>query len=369
MRPARCGDAGAHIRRKVRGDGPAALGTRACSLGVKTMMRDSIVILHEALAPEARADELDTLVQVRAVAGVLQRLGIPAFVQAISFDFDQGLDALRRHRPRCVFNLVESLGGRGELVGVVPKHLAQAGIPFTGSDGNVLHLTSHKVAAKRRMMAYGIATPDWFTAAERPGDDYCRWIVKSLWEHASFGLDDASVVVGRAAAHETMAQRSRELGGQWFAERYLEGREFNVSLLERGGRPEILPLAEMTFAGYAPGKPKIVGYAAKWVESSMEYRASQRGFPRLAPTLEQAIRRTALACWSLFGLRGYARIDIRLDEQERPLVLEVNANPCLSPDAGFAAAAAEAGVSHQCLIKLILDAAVPQEAGRLQHTF
>ncbi|HEX2139934.1 MAG TPA: hypothetical protein VHG33_09500 [Woeseiaceae bacterium] len=327
----------------------------------------AVLILHEAIAPDARADELDALVQVREVAGALQRLGVPAAVQAIGLDLDAGLEAVRRHRPACVFNLVESLGGRAELIGVVPKLLRSAGISFTGSDGDVLHLTSHKTAAKCRMQARGVATPDWFTGIGRPGDDRRRWIVKSLWEHASFGLDDASVVFGRAAARALIARRAREYGGQWFAEGYIEGREFNISLLERDGLPEVLPIAEMTFVGYAPGRPKIVGYAAKWVESADEYHATQRAFPRLATALEDAIRRTALECWDLFGLRGYARVDMRLDEQDRPQVLEVNANPCLSTDAGFAAAAAEAGLTFDRVVERILHAALPQEAGLLKR--
>lgn len=327
----------------------------------------TVVILHEELPPDARPDELDALVQVREVEQALGRLGVPTAVQAIGLDLDAGLAAVRRHDPACVFNLVESLGGRGELIGVVPKFLEQAGIPFTGSSGDALHLTSHKTAAKCRMRAYGVATPDWFKAGGRPGGDRERWIVKSLWEHASFGLDDSSVVDGRAAARATMARRARELGGKWFAERYVEGREFNVSIFERNGRPELLPIAEMTFVGYPATKPKIVGYAAKWHESAAEYGATQRVFPRLAFALREAIRRTALDCWSLFGLRGYARVDIRLDGQDRPQVLEVNANPCLSQDAGFAAAAAEAGIPHDRLIECILDAALPQEAGLLRR--
>ena len=326
-----------------------------------------VLILHEELATGARPDELDALVQVREVEEALRRLGVHTAVQAIGLDLDEGLAAVRRHRPSCVFNLVESLGGRGELIGLVPKLLASAGIAFTGSDGEALHLTSHKTAAKRRMTAYGVATPDWFTAGERPGDDDRRWIVKSLWEHASFGLDDDSVVVGRRAARALMARRRRELGGHWFAERYVEGREFNVSLIERHGRPEVLPIAEMTFKSFAPGKPKIVGYAAKWQESAAEYHGTQRVFPLLPAALERAIRNAALDCWNLFGLRGYARVDIRLDEHDRPLVLEVNANPCLSLDAGFAAAAARAGLAHEQVIECILDAALPQEAGLLQR--
>ncbi len=327
----------------------------------------TVVILHEELPPDARPDELDALVQAREVEQALGRLGTPTAVQAIGLDLDAGLAAVRRHAPVCVFNLVESLGGRGELIGVVPKLLAQAGIPFTGSGGDVLHLTSHKTAAKCRMRAYGVATPDWFKAGGRPGDDHERWIVKSLWEHASFGLDDAAVVNGRAAARAAMARQARALGGKWFAERYVDGREFNVSLLERNGRPVVLPIAEMTFVDYPPAKPKIVGYAAKWHESAAEYGATQRTFPRLSPALRDAIRRTALDCWSLFGLAGYARVDIRLDAHDRPQVLEVNANPCLSQDAGFAAAAAAAGIPHDRLIECILDAALPQQTGLLKR--
>lgn len=327
----------------------------------------TVLILHEEFTPDARPDELDALVQVQEVGQALGRLAIPVAVQSVGLDLEAAVAAVRRRRPTCVFNLVESLAGRGELIGVVPRQLAHARLPFTGSDGNALHLTSHKVAAKRRMATYGIATPDWFMPGERPGDDHERWIVKSLWEHASFGLDDSSVVTGRAAARAVMSQRARELGGRWFAERYVEGREFNVSLLERDGRPEVLPVAEMTFVGYPRSRPKIVGYAAKWIDSAPEYVATQRAFPELPPALDEAIRGTAQDCWRLFGLRGYARVDFRLDEHERPQVLEVNANPCLSRDAGFAAAAAEAGIAHDRLIERVLAAALPQETPLLKR--
>src|SRR5690606_9101096 len=148
--------------------------------------------------------------------------------------------------PACVFNLVESLGGRGELIGVVPRLLAADGLPFTGSGADALQLTSHKTVAKRLMAAAGIRTPEWLGDGDAPRtEDDGRWIVKSVWEHASFGLDDSSVVTGRQAARELIARRARDLGGEWFAERYVDGREFNLSLLERNGEPEVLPAAEM----------------------------------------------------------------------------------------------------------------------------
>jgi D-alanine-D-alanine ligase len=67
--------------------------------------------------------------------------------------------------------------------------------------------------------------------------------------------------------------------------------------------------------------------------------------------------RTAQRCWQVLGLRGYARVDFRVDEHNRPWVLEVNANPCLSPDAGFVAAANRAGLSFvQIIERLLADA-------------
>lgn len=327
----------------------------------------SLIILHEEIATDARADELDALVQVREIAAALEQLGIPATTLAIGLDLEAGLETLRARRPSCVFNLVESLGGRGELIGVVPRLLAAESIPFTGSGGDALHQTSHKVLAKRLMQTHGIATPEWFDGEGKAGNGREPWIVKSLWEHASFGLDDSSVVTGRRAAREVMARRARELGGRWFAERYVEGREFNLSILERDGDPQVLPIAEMTFAGYPAGRPKIVGYAAKWDESADEYRATQRLFPRLAPRLRDTLQQTALRCWQLFDLSGYARVDMRLDEHGTPWVLEVNANPCLSADAGFTAAAARAGIPYERLVERILEAAASAESSRLER--
>jgi D-alanine-D-alanine ligase len=321
-----------------------------------------VLILHEAIAADARADELDALVQVREVSEALHRLGVDTVTRAIGLDLECGLRDVRRQRPCCVFNLVESLGGRGELIGVVPSLLRAANIPFTGSDADAMQLSSHKINAKRLMASSGIATPAWFTAAGGPRDQHERWIVKSIWEHASFGLDDSSVVRGHPAARRVMARRKDEFGGQWFAERYIEGREFNVALLERAGKPEVLPIAEMTFVDYPPGRPKIVGYAAKWIESTHEYRATQRVYPRLAPELSEALQAAALQCWDLFGLGGYARVDFRLDANNLPWVLEVNANPCLAGDAGFAAAGAAAGLPYDSIVERLLHAALP--AGR-----
>jgi D-alanine-D-alanine ligase len=197
----------------------------------------------------------------------------------------------------------------------------------------------------------------------RPG----TYIVKPVWEHGSLGMhDDAVVTVSDGAQlsarlHDAAGGRARA----WFAERFVAGRELNLSLLAGEDGPEVLPPAEIDFSAFPEGKPRIVGYAAKWDERSFEFHHTPRRFdlpPEDAPLLA---RMAALArhCWELFGLRGYARVDFRVDEAGEPWVLEVNANPCLSPDAGFAAAVGRAGLTFaQAVGRIVRDARATGQA-------
>ncbi|MGK2926658.1 MAG: D-alanine--D-alanine ligase family protein [Lysobacterales bacterium] len=336
---------------------------------VLSSVPSSVMVLHEAVGDDPRPDELDTLAQAEQVSAALRGMGIESAALATGLDLGSTLNAIRGRRPDVVFNLVESLGGDGRLVHVVPSLLATSGIPFTGSDGDAIFLSSHKRLAKRVMHQHGIPTAEVLEEGgsdddpdDDPDDDVGgSWIVKSLWEHASFGLDDGCVVDGVGAAHRRIAESVRRHGGEWFAERYVDGREFNVSVLEVDGAPQVLPLAEMTFVDYPAGKPRIVGYAAKWDESAPEYHATKRVFPALSAELRDAITGIVGQCWSAFGLRGYARVDFRIDDEQRPWVLEINANPCIAEDAGFTATAAEAGIGFERLVTLLLEAALRQK--------
>jgi D-alanine-D-alanine ligase len=181
--------------------------------------------------------------------------------------------------------------------------------------------------------------------------------VKPVWEDASVGIDDESVIDAgsRDELRLAMAARREKVGGEVFAETYIDGREFNLSLLGDRNHPRVLPAAEIEFVNFPGGKPRIVGYAAKWDESSFEYRATARrfDFPAADAPLLSRLGDLAVECWRCFGLSGYARVDFRVDAAGRPFVLEVNANPCLSPDAGFQAAASRAGLSFCTVVEQI----------------
>jgi D-alanine-D-alanine ligase len=332
-------------------------------------MRVSVV--HNAVTDDSPADEQDVLVQVEAVREALQALGHEAYTLPAGLELGQLRDQLEAQRPDLVFNLVESLAGHGRLIHLVPSLLDAMKLPYTGAPAAAIWLTSHKVMAKERMVTAGLPTPPWAGPCPQdfpsplslqhalPGDSSRqRWIIKSLWEHASVGLEADNVVDGDCgqSLEKAMEERVPFLGGICFAEAFVEGREFNLSVLSGPHGPQVLPPAEIIFEGYAADQPRIVGYRAKWDLDSEEFRHTPRSFcfrPDERPLLDE-LQALALQCWQLFGLRGYTRVDFRVDEHGRPWILEVNANPCLSPDAGFAAALAQAGVEFSRAVKWII---------------
>ncbi len=110
----------------------------------------------------------------------------------------------------------------------------------------------------------------------------------------------------------------------------------------------MLPIAEICFDGFPRGIYPIVGYKAKWDKDSFEYHHTPRVFPRNLPdALERKIHQTALRCFRHFMLRDYGRVDMRVDHSGGVYVLEINANPCISPDAGFPAALGQAGIGYE----------------------
>ncbi len=313
----------------------------------------TVAILHGAVPPDASADEQDTLVQVGHVAQALKRLGWRSTAVPITLDLAAMSRRLKQIDPVFVFNLVESIGSIGQHVHLAPNVLEVLGVPFTGCGAVALMQTSNKPLAKRRMVENGIPTPAWIEPdGYAAGTPRGRFIVKSAWEDASIGLDASAVVDGIAAARRRIAEMTARYGGSWFAESFVDGREFAVALIEDPDRPREplpLPVAEMGFVDFPPDMPRILDYASKWDKESFAYLNTPHvlDLPESdRPLIEQMIE-LSQRCWRLFDLRGYARVDFRVDRAGRPYVLEVNPNPCLSPDAGFAAMLDRAGIGFE----------------------
>ncbi len=322
-----------------------------------------VALFHAAVAADAAPDEMDTLAQVEALREALHQLGHTVVDIGLGLDATTAVAALERSRPDVVFNLVESVNGWGRMIASGPALLECLGLAYTGAPLDAIFTTSNKRLAKERMRAAGIPTPDWYDPLRRRASGLAlpeRVIVKSVWEHASIGLGEDAVVTldSEPALHAICRERAAGLGGDCFAERYVEGREFNLGLLAGKETVLVLPPAEIVFEGYRD-RLAIVGYRAKWMKGTYEFHHTPRrfDFPPEDAELINALIDLSRRCWDLFGLAGYARVDFRVDPENRPTVLEINTNPCLSPDAGFAAALARAGLPFsEAVARILADA-------------
>jgi D-alanine-D-alanine ligase len=331
-----------------------------------------VVLLHDERAVDGRPDEQDAMVQVETLGAAMRALGHSTLTMGFGLDAAGVAARLQAEQPDLVINLVESVGGHGRLIHLAPALLDTLRLPYTGAGTEAMFLSSHKLWTKRLLQSQDILTPAWLDDAGRSGGSPRfpgRYIVKSVWEDASLGLDDDSVVdaTGLEQLLAAVLERQDRLGGEAFAESWIEGREFNLALLEEPTGPRVLPVAEMCFVDYPPDKPRLVGYQAKWAEGSFEYANTVRRFdlPPDDRALLAAMNALALRCWEALDLRGYARVDFRVDAAGAPYVLEVNANPCLSPDAGFAAAVERAaGMNLEAVVQKVVDAALRRRVAK-----
>jgi len=320
-----------------------------------------IVILHSDIAPNAGEDELDCLIEADTIARAVRQVGYEPFLVPFCLDLGKTITALRSINLEAVFNIVESLAAKGSLIHFAPALLDYLQIPYTGARTEAIFLTSCKPLAKKMLHAADIPTPAWITedGISMGSNLTDKYIVKSSWEHASIGLDDDSIIstTDKKTLLKEMNCRKKKLGGSCYAEAYIDGREFNVALIADKSAVRVLPVAEMLFVGYSPEKLKIVDYKAKWMASSFEYNNTiiKFDFAGNDNNLISVLREIALRCWNLFGLRGYARVDFRVDNNSKPWVLEINANPCLSLDAGFAAALEKESLKYHEGIELIIN--------------
>jgi D-alanine-D-alanine ligase len=329
-----------------------------------------VLILFNPVEEGDDPSTLDILSDVNWVASGLAALGIPyrslavpAWKPWLYVAVDPGTVA---------FNLFESPPAVPSAHSSAAAAMELMNLPFTGSPTAALWLTTDKLATRALLATEGLPVapggrldPDRPELLDRvPGP----WILKPACEDASLGLEGDPV----CATREDALVRARDLQARFpgeaiLAEHYLPGRELNVSLLARDGGVEVLPVAEIVFEGYPEGMARVVTYEAKWLPSSFAYAHTRRHFPEdpADAALLSRVREISAAAWRICGLRGYARVDLRLDERGEPHVLEVNANPSLAADAGFVAATVKAGLTAREAVGRIVEDAV---RGRPQVT-
>jgi D-alanine-D-alanine ligase len=317
-------------------------------------MRRCCIIYNEP-GKTALADELDVLDQVAHIEKNLIDLGIKVYRKGVTNQFMNEMADLAKDKPDFVFNLVESINNKGELIYFVPALLNLYALPYSGNSLESIFLTSNKTICSKMMRNAGIKNPRSYLPSQFELLEKGRkYIVKPIWEDGSLGINSESVFKCKKGFEEKLKGLD---DAHWFVEDFIDGREFNISVLAGKDGPEILPPAEIVFVNYDDDRPKIIDFKAKWEMDSFEYINTVREFPgnNLNSHLLSNLRNAALSCWNLFGLKGYARIDVRTDNNDNVYVIEINGNPCISPDGGFVAATREAGYPFTEVLQRILN--------------
>lgn len=306
----------------------------------------------EAVAAEG------SVIQVDAVEQALGRLGHRTARFVYRGVVPELIDELDRARPAIVFNLVQ-----GRDCARIAGLLDLLGVDYTGAGPRGIELTTDKVLTKDVLAANGVGVPGYAAlagdAAAVPTGVTLPAIVKLRFGDNSVGLDRGSVVASGAA----LAARARELRTRYqeplIVEEYVDGREISVALLGNPPDLELLPLRETDFSGYPDGTPRIMSYAAKWLEESVEFNRLETRCPaHVGAELRGRLEAQALRAFAAVGCRDDARVDFRVDRAGRPRAIEVNTNPDIQLEGGFTTSALESGRSYDQIVDDLLACAL-----------
>jgi D-alanine-D-alanine ligase len=312
------------------------------------------------------ADVVSVGDSARAIADALTEQGVHTELIGLQGrDVFGVLERVRAAKPDLVFNLCESMAGDARNEPTFAGLLDLFEIPYAGTDLLGLASCLHKQRTKDILIARGIPTPPHrflgdLAALDDPALDALDypWFLKLAHEDASVGITEENLV----ATPKALRDRARALMAAYhqpvLAERYVDGREINVTLIGNGAELQVLPLHEIDFAAMPEGRPRIVSYAGKWDENHVDYAGTKAVPLRDASrALLANVERVARDAWNALGLRDYGRVDLRVDAADLAWVIDINPNPDISPDAGVARAARFAGMSYPQLIARLADVA------------
>ena len=306
--------------------------------------------------------------------GIIKKNLLEKFTDVETLPVDKNIEKFIRtvndYSPDAVVNFVESVEGISSYEYCLASIYQLLGYNYTGNVPSCLGNCLNKERAKNILRAFGINTPRSISvkhngklSASQVKLNY-PVILKLLNEDASIGISEFSVVKNFKELKKQLAFLQKTYKQDILIEEYIEGRELNVAILGK----TVLPISEITFKGLPKGLPQIVTYDGKWMEDSIYYDNTKPVCPtKLNKRVKKKVEDIALLAFEALNCRDYARVDIRLDKVGIPFVIEVNPNPDVSTDSGFARAAMAAGMSYSDLLGRIADFALIRKKNDTQN--
>ncbi|MDD1623072.1 MAG: D-alanine--D-alanine ligase [Methylococcaceae bacterium] len=275
-----------------------------------------------------------------AVYQALLRKGVDAVAVDVTGSPIAALSGVNANR---VFNIIH---GRGGEDGVLQAVLSVLGLPYTGSGVMASALSMDKLRTKLCWQGMGLATPKWFVLKGEQDIDDCiaklgfPVIVKPAQEGSSIGMSKAHDRAELLAA----TQLARQYRCDVYAEQWVQGKEYTVGILDGEALPVIRLETPNTF----------YDFDAKYRANTTQYHCPCG----LSAERERALQALALLACNGVGVKGWARVDVFIDDNDQSQLIEVNTVPGMTDHSLVPMAAKAAGVDFDELVWRILETSV-----------
>jgi D-alanine-D-alanine ligase len=321
-----------------------------------------LALVHKHLVPPEDATGIDVATaewkMEHDVTTTLRKCGHEVRIQGVHQDFAAIRASVEEFKPDIVFNLLEAFADVTTFDQNVVSFLELMRVPYTGCNPRGLMLARDKSLSKQLLAYHRIPVPE-FTVVRRGRKAVLTkrlrfpLIVKSLFFEASAGISQASVV----ESGEQLARRVQfihdSLGTAAIVERFIDGRELYVGALGNE-RVQVFPVWEMSFSNMPGNTWRIATERVKWNTTYQQRHGIQTAEAELPDGVAERIRHIVKRAYQVLDLSGYARIDLRLDNEGRPFVIEANPNPQLAHAEDFAESGERAGLSYERLLERIV---------------
>ena len=325
----------------------------------------SIAIVFNAYEPRPtatgeRLSEESVADMAEQAQGAVRSLGLGTTLIPLQRSLLNFLSRVKELNPDALVNLCEGYYGRPQWESNVAGIFELLGLTFTGNAAKTLALCQDKFKAKAVLKVAGLPTApaQLMMTGEEPLELRFPLIVKPNAEDASLGVYPESVVRDEESLRRQVRRCIDNYKQPVLVEAFIDGREFNVSVMENG-EAKALPVSEIDFSAMPKDLPRILGYDAKWFEDHPLYQKTPPVCPApIDDELRGRLQGLAEAAFRTMGCRDYARVDFRMDAKGRPFILEVNPNPDISTNAGYARALKAAGIEYAAFWGVMVDNAL-----------
>jgi D-alanine-D-alanine ligase len=278
---------------------------------------------------------------------------------------ENAFEKLKENKPDIVFNIAEGINGQSRE-SQIPAMLDMLQIPYTGSDALTLGICLNKARTKEILTYHKIPTPR-FKVINNYSPIYNHsfefpLIVKPVSEGSSKGIFSSCLVKNYDDLNRELKRITDEYNQPALIEEFLPGREFTVAIIGNDEETKVLPIIEIKYDTFPEEVEHLYSFEAKWILDTKESDFDVFECPAsLDSDLEKQINDTAINTYRVLGCKDWGRVDIRLDKNEVPNIIEINPLPGVMPDpnenSSLPKAARAAGIDYKNLIQTVLYAA------------